>query len=114
MGKDKEEDKDYDRVKFAVSEQLKHLLFHPMKLYTNYSKRIQINLLNLRIRDLKSAFNKEVDIIFKLKRAEVERINEMALEITDIQKELQLFDDVFICKLDNDEDKNRIFTVNIN
>ena len=103
---------DEDRVKYPISQQLKDLLYHPMKLYTNYSKRIQINLLNLRMREVKTAFNIDVAKIFKLKQAEVERINEMALEIKDIQNELQLDDKVFVCKLDNDEDKDQIFIVN--
>ena len=60
---------------------------------------------------MKSAFNKEVAAVFKLKRNEIERINEMALEITDIQKELQISDSVFVSELDDDEDKDRIFTV---
>jgi len=105
-----------DRVKFPVSAQLKHLLYHPLRLYTNYSKRMQMHLLNLRIRELKSALNREVGVIFKLKRAEIERINEMALEITDIQKELgpehsEGADSVFVAKLGDDEDKQRMFTV---
>merc|ERR1712130_938433 len=93
---------------------IKNLLFHPMRLYTNYSKRIQINFLNLRIREIKKSFNDKIKTIYKLKEAEGERINEMALEIGDIQKELALTEKVFVCKLDDDEDQNSIFKVNDN
>jgi len=103
-----------DRVKFSVSKDLKHMLHHPLRLYTNYSKRLQMHFLNLRIRELKSALNREVGVIFKLKRAEIERINEMALDISDIQKELELSDSVFVSQLGDDEDKDRIFEVSDN
>jgi len=103
---------EYERVRFPISRQLQSLLYHPMKLYTKYSKHVQINLLNLRMREVKSAFNKEVIKIHKLKTREVERINEMALEITDIQKELQLTDAVFTARMEPIEDKESIFRVN--
>eukprot|EP01083_Nonionella_stella_P222387 793645_1 len=56
------------RVKFAVSKPLKDLLFDGMELYTNYRKRIQIHLLNLRISETKSKFNRQVEELFKLKK----------------------------------------------
>eukprot|EP00485_Elphidium_margaritaceum_P013341 CAMPEP_0202728798 /NCGR_PEP_ID=MMETSP1385-20130828/185808_1 /ASSEMBLY_ACC=CAM_ASM_000861 /TAXON_ID=933848 /ORGANISM="Elphidium margaritaceum" /LENGTH=1771 /DNA_ID=CAMNT_0049395049 /DNA_START=27 /DNA_END=5342 /DNA_ORIENTATION=+ len=110
-----DEHKNGQRVKFPVSPALKSLMYHPLQLYTNFSKRIQMYLLNQRIRETKSAFNLKVKVLHQTKTGQVERINEMALEMKEIQNELEIVnadtDEIFMARCDDEEDEKHMFVV---
>ena len=96
------------------SQELQQLLYHPMSIFTNFRKRMQIILLNLRIREIKSWFNKDVIKLFENKKKQVATINEMGTEIKEIQNELKINDEIFNCSLHDDEFPHKILTVNDN
>jgi hypothetical protein len=71
------------------------MLYHPLSLISNNTKRTQIHLLTVQIIDIKKEFNTVFTKHFADKEAQIDAINEKSKHIVSIQQELGLESKVF-------------------
>ncbi|XP_069737532.1 LOW QUALITY PROTEIN: cilia- and flagella-associated protein 43-like [Phaenicophaeus curvirostris] len=87
------------------------ILYHQLDLHSREQKVNQIVLLKDIIYKLKTAFNKEFDIVAQQKEQEIERVKERNLRIREILEQLDLQLEVWEPALTDDEIPERALTV---
>ncbi|KFV79876.1 WD repeat-containing protein 96, partial [Struthio camelus australis] len=87
------------------------ILYHQLDLHTREQKVNQIILLQDIIYQVKTAFNKEFDIVAQQKAHEIARVKERNLRIREILAQLDLQEEVWEPALTDDEIPERVLTV---
>ncbi|KAM6329858.1 cilia- and flagella-associated protein 43 isoform 5-T5 [Podargus strigoides] len=87
------------------------ILYHQLDLHTREQKVNQIVLLKDIIYKVKTAFNKEFDIVAQQKEQEIARVKERYLRIQEIVAQLDLQVEVWEPALTDDEVPERVLTV---
>ncbi|XP_052533882.1 cilia- and flagella-associated protein 43 isoform X1 [Tympanuchus pallidicinctus] len=87
------------------------ILYHQLDLHSREQKVNQIVLLKDIIYKVKTAFNKEFDIVAQQKEQEIARIKERNIRIREILRQLDLQVEVWEPSLTCDEKPDQVFTV---
>uniref|UniRef100_A0ABM5G1Z5 Cilia- and flagella-associated protein 43 n=1 Tax=Pogona vitticeps TaxID=103695 RepID=A0ABM5G1Z5_9SAUR len=87
------------------------VLYHQMELHTREEKISQIILIRDIIHHVKSAFNMEFDSICRMKELEIARVKERNTRISEILKQLDIHEEIWVPTFADNEKPERALTV---
>eukprot|EP00495_Collosphaeridae_sp_1-RS-2012_P006686 TRINITY_DN62_c0_g1_i2.p1 TRINITY_DN62_c0_g1~~TRINITY_DN62_c0_g1_i2.p1 ORF type:complete len:328 (-),score=81.40 TRINITY_DN62_c0_g1_i2:270-1253(-) len=92
-------------------QQILNNLLHPMQLFANIPRRMQAEMLKVKVRKIKENFNREFDKLVKIKEQERNRIADINKDLQTIYTELGISEEVFVPKNFPSEDPEEVLHV---